>query len=396
MVFAVNLRMVWHRPRSLLLALIAVAAASAPVAATDDTDPKAGSSLEPSSAQKPPEQPPPEKLPDQPTPQKSAEQPPPANPPAPATPAEPGPSGDAAGKTLAPDQLYDLGKSLFEQYAPPEIKAEYDFPSREQWDEFALKLQRALDGDSPEALAAYEPQARAALSALRVLPGYGDYADWLEERLDLVQAAKQAARPPPAEIVPAPPAPLPVVPPRPTPVAPRRAVMPYYDLWLQRLRGRPLPPNAAELMPKLRAEFSAAGVPADLAWMAEVESSLNANARSPSGAKGLFQLTPDTAKSLGLSTWLPDERTDPGKSARATAQLLRSLRARFGDWPLALAAYNAGEGRVSRALAVKNATTFAEIAPALPVGTRLYVPKVLATIALRTGVPPEKLAAPGG
>ena len=209
MVFAVNLRMVWHRPRSLLLALIAVAAASAPVAATDDTDPKAGSSLEPSSAQKPPEQPPPEKLPDQPAPQKSAEQPPPANPPAPATPAEPGPSGDAAGKTLAPDQLYDLGKSLFEQYAPPEIKAEYDFPSREQWDEFALKLQRALDGDSPEALAAYEPQARAALSALRVLPGYGDYADWLEERLDLVQAAKQAARPPPAEIVPAPPAPLP-------------------------------------------------------------------------------------------------------------------------------------------------------------------------------------------
>jgi membrane-bound lytic murein transglycosylase D len=297
---------------------------------------------------------------------------------------------------VTPDQLYDLGKNLFDQYAPPEIKEEYDFPSREQWDEFALKLQRALDGDSPEALAAYESQARAALSALRVLPGYGDYADWLEERLDLIEAAKQAARPPPAEVVPAPVTPPPVVSPRPAPVAPHRPVMPYYDLWVQRLRGRPLPPDAAELMPKLRAEFSAEGVPPELAWLAEVESSLNPNARSPSGAKGLFQLTPDTAKSLGLSTWLPDERTDPGKSARAAAQLLHKLQTRFGDWPLALAAYNAGEGRVSRALAAKKATTFGEIAPALAVETRFYVPKVLATIALRTGVPPEKLAAPGG
>jgi membrane-bound lytic murein transglycosylase D len=390
MVFAVNLHMVWYRPVFLLLALIALAVASAPVgsgAATDDTDTKAGPS---------PDQPSPQKPPDQPAPQKPAEQPPPTNPPAPATPAEPGASRDAAGKTLTPDQLYDLGKSLFDQYAPPEIKAEYDFPSREQWDEFALKLQRALDGDSPEALAAYEPQARAALSALRVLPGYEDYADWLEERLDLIEAAKQASRLPPAEVVPAPTTPPPVVQPRPAPVAPRRPVMLYYDLWVQRLRDRPLPPDAAELMPKLRAEFSAEGVPPELAWLAEVESSLNPNARSPSGAKGLFQLMPDTAKSLGLSTWLPDERTDPGKSARAAAQLLHKLQTRFGDWPLAIAAYNAGEGRVSRALAARKATTFAEIAPALSVGTRLYVPKVLATIALRTGVPPEKLAAPGG
>jgi membrane-bound lytic murein transglycosylase D len=364
--------MVRHRPVFLLLALAALAVASAPVgstAATDGTDTKEKSP------------------PDQPTPPKPPDQPPPPNPPAPAA------SGDAAGKPLTPDQLYDLGKSLFDQYAPPEFKAEYEFPSKEQWDEFALKLQRALDGDSPEELAAYEPQARAALSALQMLPGYGDYADWLEERLDLMETAKQAARPPPSEIVPAP---LPVVPLRPAPVAPRRPVMPYYDLWMQRLRGRPLPPNAGELMPKLRAEFSAAGVPPELAWLAEVESSLNPNARSPSGAKGLFQLMPDTAKTLGLSTWLPDDRTDPGKSARAAAQLLRGLRVRFGDWPLALAAYNAGEGRVSRALAAKKGTTFSEIAPALSVGTRLYVPKVLATIALRTGVPPEKLAAPGG
>jgi membrane-bound lytic murein transglycosylase D len=105
---------------------------------------------------------------------------------------------------------------------------------------------------------------------------------------------------------------------------------------------------------------------------------------------------PETAKTLGLSTSLPDERADPEKSAHAAARLLRSLHAQFGDWPLALAAYNAGAGRVSRTLAAKKARTFSEIVPALPAETRLYVPKIYATITLRTGTPPEKLAGPEG
>ena len=103
---------------------------------------------------------------------------------------------------------------------------------------------------------------------------------------------------------------------------------------------------------------------------------------------------PVTAKGLGLSVWLPDDRTDPKKSAEAAARLLKRLYSRFGDWPLALAAYNAGEGRVSRALAARKARTFSEIAPALSVETRLYVPKVLATVAHRTGTKPEALGAP--
>jgi membrane-bound lytic murein transglycosylase D len=294
-------------------------------------------------------------------------------------PPPPAPANRGADETpaLTPDQLYDLGKALFDQNAPPEIKQQFEFPSKEQWDEFAAKLQRALDGDSFEELAAYEPQARAALVALRTLPGYEDYADWLQERLDLIQAAGVAARqPPPGVAQPPPSAPGP---------APRRFAMPYYDLWLQRLRDRPAPPGAAALMPGLRAAFAAEGVPADLAWMAEVESSLNPRARSPAGARGLFQLMPDTAQAFGLSTWLPDDRTDPEKSAHAAARLLRRLHERFGDWPLALAAYNAGEGRVSRALAARKARTFAEIDPALPAETRLYVPKIYATIAVRTG-----------
>jgi membrane-bound lytic murein transglycosylase D len=285
---------------------------------------------------------------------------------------------------MTPEQLYDVGKSLFDQYAPDEVKEQYDFPTKDQWNEFAAKLQRALEGDSVEELAAYEPQARAALAALRGLPGYEDYGDWLEERLDMIETARLAARSaPPAQPLPPPP-----IPGRP---APRESAMPYYDLWRERLRGRTLPAGAAALMPTLRAGFAAERVPPEFAWMAEVESSLDADARSPSGAKGLFQLMPETARNLGLSTWLPDERTDPAKSARAAAQLLRNLHSRFGDWPLALAAYNAGAGRVSRTLAAKKAKTFAEISPSLPAETRLYVPKIYATIELRTGAAPEKL-----
>ena len=297
--------------------------------------------------------------------------------------------GTSEAQALTPDQLYKMGKTLFDELAPPEIKQQYEFPSKEQWDGFAVKLQQALGGDSLEELTAYEPQARAALVALRTLPGYEDYADWLEERLDLIEIARVATQPQ----LPPPNAPPPAAP-IPGPPASRRFAIPYYDLWIQRLRGRAVPANAAALIPGLRAAFAAEGVPADLAWMAEVESTFNPIARSPAGAKGLFQLMPDTAKSLGLSTWLPDERADPAKSARAAARLLRGLHAQFGDWPLALAAYNAGAGRVSRTLTTQRATTFSEISPALSAETRLYVPKVLATIALRTGVSPDRLAGP--
>ena len=302
----------------------------------------------------------------------AAPAPPEQNPPASTAPAA---SAERPQQPLTPDQLYETGKALFDQYAPPEIKEQYEFPSREQWDEFAAKLQRALDSNSFEELTEYEPQARAALAALRALPGYEDYANWLEERLDLIQAAKLAGQ---------------LSPPKPAPP------LPYYDLWQQRLRDRPVPPQAAALLPMVRAAFAAEGVPVELVWLAEVESMFNPNARSPAGAKGLYQLMPDTARALGLSTWLPDDRANPEKSAHAAARRLRSLYEKFGDWPLALAAYNAGEGRVSRALVAQKATTFSGIVRTLPVETRLYVPKVCATVALRTGVSPEEIAAPKG
>lgn len=284
----------------------------------------------------------------------------------------PAPEADA-------DSLYQLGQQLFDEYAPPEVKDQYYFPSKEQWDGFAARLQKALDGNSLDDLAAFGPQARAALAALRTLPDYGDYADWLALRLDEIDGARQAVAP------------------HPTPgTSPEHApAIPLYDLWFARERARAAPARAGQLMPRLRDAFIAEGVPPELAWLAEAESSLNPSARSPAGASGLFQLMPETAHSLGLGTFLPDERNDPQKSARACAHYLRILYGKFGSWPLTLAAYNAGEGRLARDLAARHATDYAGVASALPSETRMYVPKVCALVAIRTGVTPERLPAPG-
>lgn len=295
------------------------------------------------------------------------------------------PTRQPASTAVPEAELYELGRQLFDELAPPEIKAQFEFPSREQWDAFAGRLQRTLEGNSLEELAAYSNEARVALAALRGFDDYQDMADWLEQRLDEIDAAGQAVKPvaPQSPTRPGTPRPVPAVQP-----------VPHYDLWLARVRGRPPPARAAALLPKVRPAFVAEGLPAELVWLAEAESSFNPSARSPVGAKGLFQLMPETARSLGLSTFLPDERTQPEASARAAARYLRMLHGRFGNWALALAAYNAGEGRVARTLAARRASTFSEIADALPAETRMYVPKVCALIAVRAGVTPHQLAAP--
>lgn len=287
-------------------------------------------------------------------------------------PPEPAPELDA-------DALYEKGKALFEALAPDEVKEQFEFPRRDQWNEFAARFQRALESDDLGELASYAPEARAALAAMRVLPGYDVYADWLEERLDYAEAAKEAA----AQRTPAKPRPEHAT-----------AFIPHYDLWLGRMQARPVPPRAAELLPQLSEIFIAEGLPPQLAWLAEAESTFNPDASSPVGAKGLFQLMPATARELGLSTFLPDERSDAEKNARAAARYLRQLHARFGDWPLTLAAYNAGPGRIRRSLAKHRAKSFWEIASTLPAETRMYVPKVLATLSVRAGVAPGELPPP--
>lgn len=323
---------------------------------------------------------------------KSPEAAAPAEQPTPPAPSQtlPEPAKDAPEQPST-DQLYEAGRALFDRYAPPEIKEQYDFPSKEQWDEFSQRLQGALDGDDLKELGRFLPEARTALTTLRTLPGYDAYADWLQERIDYLEAAGQATQSAPPTTAPSTPtAPAEPAEPKPStipaPVVAHVAV-PYYELWLERIRARPTPDRADKLMPLLAAAFVAEGVPGELAWLAEAESTLNPAARSPAGAKGLFQLMPDTAKSLGLSTFMPDERTNVEKSARAAAKYLRQLHEKFGDWPLAFAAYNAGEGRVARLLKQKNGASFADIAGSLRAETRMYVPKVCATIAVRAGVP---------
>ena len=294
-----------------------------------------------------------------------------------ATAGEPAKKPEPAAPEITADDIYAAGKELFDTYVSPEVKAQFAFPDKKQWDAFVVRLQAALDGDSLEALAQYEPEALAALAAVRTIPGAEEYADWLEERLDYIQVAKQAVgRPPPKRSA----------------VRPAQFI-PNYDLWQQRLQSRPKPAGAATLVPLLQPLFGRAGVHPALVWLAEVESTFNPSARSPSGARGLFQLMPATAKELGLSTFLPDDRTDPKKSADAAARMLHTLHAKFHDWPLAIAAYNAGAGRIQRTLEHQKAKTFAEIAAALPVETRLYVPKVLATVQVRAGISPDALAA---
>lgn len=275
----------------------------------------------------------------------------------------------APASEVSTDGLYQLGKELFDTYAPDEVKAEYEFPDKAQWDKIATRLQAALEGNDPAALARLEPEARTMLVALETVPGSEEYIDWLRERLDYVEAAKQFG----------------VRPPKPPGKMPGQ-VIPEYDLWLKRLTGRPRPAAAQKYVTALRPVFVAAGIPGELVWLAEVESSFNPLARSPVGARGLFQLMPGTAEELGLSTFLPDERANPAKSAEAAARMLSALHKRFGDWPLALAAYNAGPGRVSRTLAQEKAKTFEQIASSLPMETRMYVPKALALVQVRAGV----------
>ncbi|MDI1320408.1 MAG: hypothetical protein PSW75_09485, partial [bacterium] len=144
--------------------------------------------------------------------------------------------------------LHETAKQLFDAYAPAEIKAQYDFPSRQQWDEFAARLQHALETEDLGALAAYEPEASAALAALRLFPDYADQAEWLAERLDYIEAAKEAVRLPPPVVLPPKPGAKPAPP-------------PYYDLWLRRLQSRPVPALAAGLFPVVSRAFAAEGVP---------------------------------------------------------------------------------------------------------------------------------------
>lgn len=132
--------------------------------------------------------------------------------------------------------------------------------------------------------------------------------------------------------------------------------------------------------PALQAQLREAGLPTELAAVVLVESAGQATALSPRGARGPWQFMPETARRYGLRVdYARDDRIDWEKSTRAAARYLRDLADRFGDWRLALAAYNAGEGVVEAAIRRARTDDFQRISGShlLPRETRQYVPAVL-------------------
>jgi membrane-bound lytic murein transglycosylase D len=142
--------------------------------------------------------------------------------------------------------------------------------------------------------------------------------------------------------------------------------------------------RSGRYMAMARRIFKEEGVPQDLAWLGQVESAWSPNARSWAAAVGLWQFIPGTAARFGLrQDFYIDERSSFEKATRASARYLKFLANRYaGNWELAMAAYNSGEGNVDRAIARSGYADFWEIYQRglLPNETRNYVPNILATI----------------
>ncbi len=346
------------------------------------------------------------------------------------------------------ERMADTGQTVFDHVAPAAVKERYEVMSAEEMAGLFSTLQAALAGEDLGSLAAYAPQARQTLARLRADPNSQGYADWLEARMDYVDMAAEVERaipaPKTAALPPHPTAPQPKLIPHPKepqppliphPTAPQPKLIPHpqepqppliphpqepepaarpapaakpepvatdvararnryvesKQVWLRKLANRPAPARAAALLPDLKRAFQSEGVPPALVWQAEAESTFNPAARSPAGAVGLYQFMPATAQQFGLRLTPQDERLDALKNARAAAQYLRRLHARFGSWPLAFAAYNCGEGRVSKTLRTTGGATFDDIHDKLPAETRMYVPKIAALVQIRENADLDRL-----
>lgn len=147
-----------------------------------------------------------------------------------------------------------------------------------------------------------------------------------------------------------------------------------FQKWLKR---------AEQYLPYIRKVFTDMGLPQDLVFLPFAESGFNPMAYSRSGAAGMWQFMPATGRMFGLeSNWWIDERRDPYKSTQAAAEFLKKLYSQFEDWYLVLAAYNAGDGHVSRAMRRSGESNYFDLAATrqLHNETCRYVPKFLATL----------------
>jgi membrane-bound lytic murein transglycosylase D len=145
-----------------------------------------------------------------------------------------------------------------------------------------------------------------------------------------------------------------------------------FERWLKR---------SGRYMDLFRSVLQREGLPPDLVHLVFVESGFNLNARSVSAAVGPWQFLRSTGKLFGLTVdqWV-DERKDPEKATVAAARYLKHLYGIFGDWPLAIASYNAGEGTVLRAIKAQGTTNYWDLK--LPRQTEDYVPQFMAALTI--------------
>jgi membrane-bound lytic murein transglycosylase D len=149
-----------------------------------------------------------------------------------------------------------------------------------------------------------------------------------------------------------------------------------FEVWLAR-SGK-----YSDMMRGILAEY---GLPGDLFYLALIESGFSPYAYSVARAAGPWQFIKGTARRYGLQVdWWVDERRDFEKATRAAAAYLRDLHGMFDSWPLAAAAYNAGEGKITRAVARYKTEDFSELIRYryLKPETKDYVPKMLAALSI--------------
>src|SRR4051794_9806813 len=148
----------------------------------------------------------------------------------------------------------------------------------------------------------------------------------------------------------------------------------HFSRWLAR---------STKWLPSMHAILEREGVPDDLVYLSMIESGFNAYAYSPAKAAGLWQFMVGTSRRYGIKTdfWV-DERRDPIKATEAASKYLRDLRERYhGDWYLAWAGYNAGEGKVDKAIRRDSTRDFWRLMSkgrTLRAETKHYVPKLIA------------------